>query len=108
MNETTRRTFLGGVGAAAVLGVLGETAIPEAHGSLAPASRVPPAATEKQLFWVAASTPCDKGLNFDPELYRDVLAYLKEKGADGVVVLGTTGEFPSFSFARRLSSTGTA
>src|SRR5580693_4123676 len=101
MMQTTRRTFLGVVGAAAALGVVGEAATPEAHGSLAPASRVPPAATEKQLFWVAASTPCDKNLNFDPELYKDVLAYLKENGADGVVVLGTTGEFPSFSVAER-------
>src|SRR5580693_8067117 len=108
MMQTTRRTFLGVVGAAAALGVVGEAATPEAHGSMAPASGVPPAATEKQLFWVAASTPCDKGLHFDPELYQDVLAYLKEKGADGVVVLGTTGEFPSFSFAERKKIAETA
>src|SRR6202795_3050659 len=108
MIKTTRRTFLGAVGAAAALGVVGEAAIPEAHGSIPPASRVPPAATEKQLFWVAASTPCDQSLNFDPELYKEVLAYLKEKGADGVVVLGTTGEFPSFSFAERKKIAETA
>ena len=96
--QTTRRAFLGAVGAAAALGVVGEAGIPEVRGSVPPASRVPPTTTEKQLFWVAASTPCDKSLNFDPELYKDVLAYLKEKGADGVVVLGTTGEFPSFSW----------
>jgi 4-hydroxy-tetrahydrodipicolinate synthase len=89
------------MGAAAALGVVGERAIPEAHGA-APATRtVPTASGEKQLFWVAASTPCDKNLNFDPELYKDVLAYLKENGADGVVVLGTTGEFPSFSVEER-------
>jgi 4-hydroxy-tetrahydrodipicolinate synthase len=99
--QTTRRTFLGAMGAAAALGVVGERAIPEAHGA-APATRtVPTASGEKQLFWVAASTPCDKNLNFDPELYKDVLAYLKENGADGVVVLGTTGEFPSFSVEER-------
>jgi 4-hydroxy-tetrahydrodipicolinate synthase len=106
--QTTRRTFLGAVGAAAALGVVRETAIPEAHGGIPPASRVPPAATEKQLFWVAASTPCDKNLNFDPDLYQDVLAYLREKGADGVVVLGTTGEFPSFSVAERKKIAETA
>jgi 4-hydroxy-tetrahydrodipicolinate synthase len=99
--QTTRRTFLGAMGAATALGVVGETVIPEAHGG-APATRnVAAASGEKQLFWVAASTPCDKNLNFDPELYKDVLAYLKEKGADGVVVLGTTGEFPSFSVEER-------
>jgi 4-hydroxy-tetrahydrodipicolinate synthase len=86
---------------AAALGVVGETAIPEAHGGARARSNVPKAPGEKQLFWVAASTPCDKNLNFDAELYKDVLAYLKENGADGVVVLGTTGEFPSFSVEER-------
>ena len=55
----------------------------------------------KTLFWVAALTPCDKDLNFDPGAFRDILAWLKHCGADGVVVLGTTGEFPSFSVAER-------
>jgi 4-hydroxy-tetrahydrodipicolinate synthase len=69
----------------------------------------PAAATrDKVLFWVAASTPCDKSLKFDEELYKDVLAYLKAQGADGVVVLGTTGEFPSFSFAERKKIAETA
>lgn len=110
--ETTRRDFLGAIGAATALG-----AVAEAVGSSAsPAaettntfvsvrsftSTAPAQATgEKQLFWTAASTPCDKNLNFDPELYKDVLAYLKTNGGDGVVVLGTTGEFPSFSTAER-------
>ena len=99
--QTTRRTFLGTMGAAAALGVIGETGVPEARGGVPATPNVPSAAGEKQLFWVAASTPCDKNLNFDPDLYKDVLAYLKEKGADGVVVLGTTGEFPSFSVEER-------
>ncbi len=30
-----------------------------------------------------------------------MLVYYKEKGADGIVVTGTTGEFPSFSVAER-------
>ena len=34
-------------------------------------------------------------------LYRDLMPFFKERGADGVVVLGTTGEFPSFSVAER-------
>src|SRR2546429_3958234 len=41
---------------------------------------------------------------FRSELYKDLLAYLKSSGADGVVVLGTTGEFPSFSVADRKST----
>ena len=98
--QTNRRTFLGAMGAAA-LGVVGETAGSAERGAVPPGLKIPAAAGEKQLFWVAASTPCDKNLNFDPELYKDLLAYLKEKGADGVVVLGTTGEFPSFSVEER-------
>jgi 4-hydroxy-tetrahydrodipicolinate synthase len=63
--------------------------------------RAPAAADEKMLFWVPAVTPCDNSLNFEEHKYKDVLAYLKENGADGVVVLGTTGEYPSFSTAER-------
>lgn len=103
---TTRRKFLGTIGAAAALGVVGPPVNAEAGVSSSNESRQPHASAartpaEKQLFWVAASTPCDKNLNFDPGLYKDLLGYLKDKGADGVVVLGTTGEFPSFSVAER-------
>lgn len=56
---------------------------------------------QKTLFWAAVVTPCDKTLRFDPGAMRDILAWLKHNGADGVVVLGTTGEFPSFSVAER-------
>src|SRR5712675_612498 len=123
----TRRKFLGSVGAAAALGVAGKPAFgggvaetvtknrdeierssadiaAEASASTSAAA----AAGEKMLFWVAVSTPCDKDLKFDPELYKDLLAYLKSQGADGVVVLGTTGEFPSFSFAERKKIAETA
>lgn len=91
--------------AAAVMGIGGEAAR-ESEASLSAvakdaAVRIPAASGDKQLFWVAASTPCDKNLNFDAGLYKEVLAYLKHNGADGVVVLGTTGEFPSFSVAER-------
>jgi 4-hydroxy-tetrahydrodipicolinate synthase len=108
----TRRKFLGAVGAAGALGLAGRVALADSvelgdaggtnlnaaeRGSVDAAA----ASSEKVLFWVAVSTPCDKNLNFDAELYKDLLAYLKAQGADGVVVLGTTGEFPSFSFAER-------
>jgi len=99
--KTTRRGFLGSVGAAAAVGITAGAKIPEISASLPSAAGTPAASTEKVLFWVAASTPCDKNLKFDAELYKDLLAYLKSNGADGVVVLGTTGEFPSFSVAER-------
>jgi 4-hydroxy-tetrahydrodipicolinate synthase len=115
----TRRSFLGSVATAAALGVAGRAAfggeaaaaedgaknMDDAERSSADSAV---AAGEKMLFWVAVSTPCDKSLNFDPELYKDLLAYLKSQGADGVVVLGTTGEFPSFSFAERKKVAETA
>ena len=69
--QTTRRTFLGAVGATAALGVVGEAGIPEALAAEPRAPRVPANANEKVLFWVAASTPCDKSLKFDEELYKD-------------------------------------
>src|SRR5437868_13147971 len=109
----TRRDFLGSVGAAAALGMVGGPAL--ANGSKPETAKsnsagLGNAATtgDKVLFWVAVSTPCDKNLSFDPELYKDLLAYLKSQGADGVVVLGTTGEFPSFSVAERKKVAETA
>jgi 4-hydroxy-tetrahydrodipicolinate synthase len=56
---------------------------------------------EKVLFWAATITPCDKAGRFDPGAMKDVLAWFRHNGADGVVVLGTSGEFPSFSVAER-------
>ena len=99
--RTTRRTFLGAVGATAALGIATSAKLPEALAKERRTLRIPAVPGEKVLFWVAASTPCDKNLKFDEELYKDLLAYLKANGADGVVVLGTTGEFPSFSVAER-------
>ncbi|HEX3991072.1 MAG TPA: dihydrodipicolinate synthase family protein, partial [Acetobacteraceae bacterium] len=56
----------------------------------------------KTLFWVASVTPCDKSLKFDPGAFKDVLAWFKHNGADGVVVLGSTGEYPSFNTEERM------
>jgi 4-hydroxy-tetrahydrodipicolinate synthase len=83
------------------MGVVEKTAFAAAPGDMLHPADSAAATSEKVLFWVAVSTPCDKDLKFDEELYKDLLAYLKANGADGVVVLGTTGEFPSFSFAER-------
>src|SRR5215470_12162271 len=109
MRTTTRRTFLGAVGATAALRVATGAKLPEALATGPRTLKLPAApAGEKVLFWVAASTPCDKNLKFDEELYKDLLVYLKGNGADGVVVLGTTGEFPSFSVAERKKVAETA
>jgi 4-hydroxy-tetrahydrodipicolinate synthase len=62
----------------------------------------------KTLYWVATVTPCDKAGNFDPGAMADVMAWHKKCGADGVVVLGTSGEFPSFSTKERRFITETA
>jgi len=88
MTETTRRTFLGAAAAAAAI------AAPRA-------TKGSGAAVEKCIFYVAACTPCDKSLKFDDGVYKDMMAYFKDQGADGVVVTGTTGEYPSFSVVER-------
>jgi 4-hydroxy-tetrahydrodipicolinate synthase len=88
--QSTRRNFIGGIGTAAAA-LAGTPHAKNAHT----------ASDEKCLFWIAAVTPCDKNLQYDEAAYRDILAYFKDQGADGVVVLGTTGEYPSFSVAER-------
>lgn len=91
--EIPRRTFLGAMGAAAVA-----ASVP--HGLEATAASAP-GALSKVKFWVAACTPCDKNLKFDEAIYKDMMAWFKDQGADGIVVLGTTGEYPSFSTVER-------
>lgn len=86
--ETTRRTFVGALGAASTALAAGKAA------KTSPAKSGP-------LFYVAVVTPCDSKGHFDEALYRDLMPFLAERGADGVVVLGTTGEFASFSVAER-------
>ena len=96
MTSTTRRTFLGAMGAAAAV------------AGPARSTKVPGAAPEKCIFYVAACTPCDKNLKFDEGIYREMMAYFKDQGADGVVVTGTTGEYPSFSTVERKKIAETA
>ena len=85
---TTRRTFLGAAGVAAA--------------AYAAPGRPPkgPGPSQQKLY-VASLTPCDKSLKFDDGLYKEMLPWFKTQGADGIVVLGTTGEYPSFSIAER-------
>ena len=91
--ETTRRDAIGLMGAAAAAAMLVKPA------SAAPARNL--GSSSKTLFWIATVTPCDKNLKFDPGAFKDILAWYKQNGADGIVVLGTTGEFASFSVAER-------
>jgi 4-hydroxy-tetrahydrodipicolinate synthase len=89
---TTRREAMGMMGAVAATVMIskGATGTEKNLGS-----------SSKTLFWVASVTPCDKNNRFDPGAFRDILAWLKHNGAEGIVVLGTTGEGPSFSIAER-------
>jgi 4-hydroxy-tetrahydrodipicolinate synthase len=62
------------------------------------AAKLPTAAGPQ--FIVAALTMLDSKARFDDGLNRDYLAHLSS-GADGVLVMGTTGEFASFSIKER-------
>jgi 4-hydroxy-tetrahydrodipicolinate synthase len=52
-------------------------------------------------FLVAALTMLDARGQFDDGMNKDYLAYLARGGADGALILGTTGEFSSFSVRER-------
>ena len=94
--DPTRRMFVGMSAAAAAV----------AAGA-APAASAP-MLQAKDKFWIAAVTPCDKNYEFDAGAYADQLAWWKSQGADGVLVLGTNGEGPSFSVAERKKIAETA
>ncbi len=86
--QSTRRNFIGSVGAGALAAAASNAAD---SGGVRSGGK----------FYVAAVTPCDSKGKFDEALYRDLMPFFKQGGADGVLVLGTTGEFPSFSVAER-------
>lgn len=87
--ETTRRdALLGGAVAAGMVAAAGSAAAQQ--------PKFP-----KVIFSMAGVTPCDRSGKFDPVAHKDVLQYFQDQGAEGVVVLGTTGEFPAFSRAER-------
>src|SRR5690348_13401959 len=52
-------------------------------------------------FFVAALTALDQRGNLAEPVVKDYLAYLGATGVDGALVLGTTGEFASFSVKER-------
>jgi len=47
-------------------------------------------------------TPLDRRLRFDPAAQEAHLHWLASEGLDGALVLGTNGEFPSFSLTERI------
>lgn len=90
--NATRRTFVGMSAATAAVASGLSTAV---------GAQSSPASSAKDKFWVAAVTPCDKNYNFDEGAYREQLSWWKSQGADGVLVLGSNGEGPSYSIAER-------
>src|SRR4051812_9011182 len=85
----TRRTFL----ASAALANTG-AAVVSAASSRLPASSGP-------QFIVAMLTMLDSRRKLDDGLNRDYLAHLAAGGGGGALVMGTTGEFASFSIKER-------
>ena len=84
--------MMGAAAAAAMVSKVASGASPAA--AAAPAAAPGAAATtarklgsaSKTLYWIAAATPCDKNLKFDPGAFKDMLVYFKHNGADGIVV----------------------
>ena len=108
--ETTRREAMSLLAGAAAV-AMAEGARPARAAGGAANSTDPPrnlGSGQKALMWIASVTPCDKSLNFDPEAFRDILAWFKHNGADGIVVFGSTGEFASFTVAERKQAVETA
>jgi 4-hydroxy-tetrahydrodipicolinate synthase len=103
--ETTRRDALGLGAVAAAAAAAAITAKP---GRASAQTKHRLGSATKTLLWTATVTPCDRSGKFDPGAFRDILAWNKECGVDGVVVLGTSGEFPSFSVAERRQITEAA
>jgi 4-hydroxy-tetrahydrodipicolinate synthase len=60
-----------------------------------------PLKAPRDRFWVAALSPLDSRGNFDNGANDEMMAFWKGAGADGALVLGTTGAGQSFSVAER-------
>ena len=87
-----RRTFVGmSVAVAAASKLAAKAPMPTTNPLKAPRDR----------FWIAALSPLDSRGNFDNGANDAMLAYWKSAGADGVLLLGTTGRGQSFSVAER-------
>jgi 4-hydroxy-tetrahydrodipicolinate synthase len=82
------------------VGMGAATAAMTAGGASGPVMAAP-AQAAKDKFWVAAITPCDKNYEFYADAYREYIQHWKANGADGILVLGTNGEGPSYSVTER-------
>src|SRR5580700_1408646 len=92
--STTRREFVSaGTAAALVLGA--------SRGQASEAKPAKAFQSPRDGLWVASITPVDRKSMFDAAAYKDMLAMWKAQGATGALVLGTTGEGPSFASAER-------
>lgn len=91
--ELTRRGAMALVGGAATALAI------EGRAGAQPQRRL--GSREKTLYWPAAITPCNRNGTFDPGAFAAIIQWQKECGADGIMVLGTSGEFPSFSVSER-------
>jgi len=83
-SSITRRVWIGGAAA-----------------SLAYAAGAKSDKLSEPRFYVAALTALNERGNPDDAMVKDYLAYLAANGVDGALVLGTTGEFSSFSVKER-------
>lgn len=97
--ETTRREMMGIAGGVAATAMLASTVPAFAQQAARGGRRL--GSQKKTMYWAASVTPCGRNGDFDPGAYAAIMQWHKECGADGVMVLGTSGEFPSFSVAER-------
>ena len=95
--ETTQQGGIGGsIGVAAATAA---TAMLAGEVSAQTAHRL--GSSAKTLYWVATVTPCNERGDIDHGALKAIMQFHKKAGADGVVVMGTSGEFPSYSVAER-------
>jgi hypothetical protein len=90
--KLTRRVFVAGVAAAAPVAAAKAPVSGPSKTRSAPVPR----------FLIPSVTPVDRAGNFDEPLWRDMLAFFGDKGADGVLVLGTTGALLDASDGHRV------
>lgn len=93
--ETTRRNVFGAIGSATAA-----IAMPDTPKTAAVRSG--------SHFYVPSVTPCEQTGRFDEGLYKGMMPFFRQRGADGAVVQGTTGEFASFAVAERKKIAETA
>ncbi|WP_416908480.1 MAG: dihydrodipicolinate synthase family protein [Polymorphobacter sp.] len=102
MGVTRREALELAAGAAALAagGTMASSALAQGVANGGPGT-VKLGSPRKTMYWVATVTPCTRNGMFDPGAMAAIMQWHRSQGADGVVVLGTSGEFASFSVAER-------